>query len=109
MKILLTLTAILCFLIVLITAYVWSGSYNVAATVPHRKMTHWLIGEVLDRSISAQSRGIIVPSLKDPKLLNIGLSNYYAMCRLCHGHRVIPTPKLLKVYTQTLLISLRKI
>ena len=85
MKILLTLAAILCFLIVLITAYVWSGSYNVAATVPHWKITHWLIGEVRERSISAQSRGIIVPSLKDPKLLNIGLSNYHAMCRLCHN------------------------
>ena len=85
MKILLTLAAILCFLIVLITAFVWSGSYNIAATVPHWKITHWLIGEVRDRSISAQSGGIIVPSLKDPKLLNIGLSNYHAMCRLCHG------------------------
>ena len=85
MKMLLTLFAILCFLIVLIAAFVWSGSYNVAANVPHWKITHWFLGIVRDRSIFTHSKGIIVPSLKDPKLLDIGFKNYHAMCRVCHG------------------------
>ena len=85
MRISLTLTAILCFLIVLIAAFVWSGSYNVAANVPHWKITHWFLGIVRDRSIFTHSKGIIIPSLKDPKLLDIGFKNYHGMCRVCHG------------------------
>jgi len=85
MKILLTLLAVLCLLTAAAAVYVWSGSYNIAASVPHLDITHWFLGKVRDRSISAHSRGIFVPSLKDPKLLDIGLSNYHAMCRLCHS------------------------
>ncbi len=85
MKLLLTLTAILCFLIILIAAFVWSGIYNVAATVPHWKVTHLFLEEVRERSISTHSRGIIVPPLKEPKFMDTGFKNYHAMCRLCHG------------------------
>ncbi len=85
MKLLLTLIAILCFLIILIAAFVWSGSYNVAATVPHWKVTHRVLGKVRDQSIAAHSKGIIVPSLKDSKLFDIGFKNYHAMCRGCHS------------------------
>lgn len=85
MKLVFTLTAILCFLVVLIAVFVWSGRYNVAANVPHWDVTHWFLGKVRDRSISSHSKGIIIPSLKDPKLVDIGFDNYHAMCRLCHG------------------------
>jgi mono/diheme cytochrome c family protein len=85
MKLLLTLIAILCFLIILIAAFVWSGIYNVAATVPHWGITHWFLEEVRERSISAHSRGAIVPSLNNPKLVEAGFKNYHEMCRLCHG------------------------
>lgn len=85
MKLLLTLTAILCFLIVLIAAFVWSGSYNVAASVPHWKMTHWLLGKVRDQSISTHSKGIIVPSLNNSNFVETGFKNYHEMCRLCHS------------------------
>jgi mono/diheme cytochrome c family protein len=85
MRISLTLTAILCFLIVLIAAFVWSGSYNIAATVPHWTVTHLFLEEVRERSISVHSRGIIVPPLKEPKIMDMGFKNYHAMCRLCHG------------------------
>jgi mono/diheme cytochrome c family protein len=85
MKLFLTLTAILCFLTISIVVYVWLGSYNIAASVPHWDITHWFLGKVRDQSISAHSRGIIVPSLMNPKVLNIGLNNYHAMCRLCHS------------------------
>lgn len=96
MKSLLALILVIVFSIVVVTAFVWSGAYNVAATVPHWKITHWFLGKVRDRSISAHSRGIIVPSLKDPKLLDIGLSNYHAMCRLCHGAPGYPHTEIAK-------------
>jgi mono/diheme cytochrome c family protein len=68
-----------------ITAFVWSGSYNVAANVPHWKITHWFLERVRERSISTHSKGIVVPSLNNPKLIEAGFRNYHEMCRLCHG------------------------
>ncbi len=85
MKMLLTLFAILCFLIVLIAAFVWTGSYNVAATVPHWKMTHWLLGKIRDQSISAHSKRIVVSSLNNSNFVETGFKNYHEMCRLCHN------------------------
>jgi mono/diheme cytochrome c family protein len=68
-----------------ISVFVWWGGYNVAATVPHWKVTHWFLEEMRERSISAHSRGIIVPSLNNPKLVEAGFKDYHEMCRLCHG------------------------
>jgi mono/diheme cytochrome c family protein len=85
MRIFVALLIILGLLIATIATFVWSGSYNVAATVPHWKITHWFLGEVRERAISAQSRAIVVPSIKESKLVDIGFKNYHAMCRLCHG------------------------
>ncbi len=85
MKLFLILLVILGFLIAAGAVLVWSGSYNIAATVPHWKVTHLFLEEVRERSISAHSRGIIVPSLINPKLIEAGFRNYHEMCRLCHG------------------------
>jgi mono/diheme cytochrome c family protein len=85
MKIFLTLLSTLFLLIGAVAAFVWWGGYNVAATVPHWDITHWFLGKVRERSIFAHSKGIIIPPLKDPKLISIGFKNYHAMCQLCHG------------------------
>src|SRR4030067_536430 len=85
MKILFVLFIIVGLLIAAIAAFVWSGGYNVAAIVPHWKITHWFLEEVREQSISAYSKGTIVPSLNNPKLVETGFKNYHEMCRLCHG------------------------
>ena len=77
--------AVIGVLVCAVAAFVWSGSYNVAANVPHWAFTHWVLEQVKDRSISAHSKGIPVPSLKEPKLLDRGFNHYHPMCRLCHG------------------------
>ena len=74
-----------CLLIAGVALYIWLGCYNIAATVPHWKVTHLFLEEVRERSISAHGRGIIVPPLKEPKFMDMGFKNYHAMCRLCHG------------------------
>jgi mono/diheme cytochrome c family protein len=84
-KSLLAFVLVIAFLIVVVTVFVWSGAYNVAATVPHWKVTHWFLEKVREQSITTHSRGITVPSLKDPKLADIGFKNYHAMCRSCHN------------------------
>jgi mono/diheme cytochrome c family protein len=85
MKPFLVLLLIVGLLVIAVAAFVWSGGYNVAANVPHWKITHWLLEKVRERSIAAHSKGVIVPSLKNPKLVDIGFKNYHAMCLLCHS------------------------
>ncbi len=85
MKYLLSIIVVAIFLIVAVAIFVWSGRYNVAATVPHWRITAWLMEEALNRSIIFHSREIQPPSLKDSKSVKIGFREYHAMCRLCHG------------------------
>lgn len=85
MKPIMGLLATVVVLAVAIAAYVWSGSYNVAATAPHWEMTVRLMTLVRDRSVAVHSEGITVPSSNNPKLHEIGFEHYHAMCRLCHG------------------------
>src|SRR4030042_1201398 len=85
MKILLAFLVAFCLLVGGIAAFVWWGGYNVAAIVPHWKITRWFLEEVRERSISSHSKGVVVPSLRDPKLIEIGLRHYHSMCRLCHN------------------------
>jgi mono/diheme cytochrome c family protein len=65
--------------------FVWSGLYNVAADVPHYKVTFWILDEARDRSVAYHSRNIVPPSLKGEKLASIGFPRFHEMCRLCHG------------------------
>ena len=85
MRLLLILLAILCLLAAAATFFVWSGTYNVAANVPHWNLTNWLLDEVREQSIASHSKGTIIPSSKDPRLAAAGFRHYHAMCRLCHN------------------------
>ena len=68
-----------------ITAYVFSGFYNVSAMVPHWSITFDILEEARDQSISYNSKGIVAPSLKDPKMEDAGFHHFQETCRLCHG------------------------
>jgi mono/diheme cytochrome c family protein len=85
MKIFLALLIIFFLLIVVVAAFVWSGRYNVAATVPHWGITHWVLGKVRERSIAVHSKSITPPSLDNPKLIDSGFKEYHEMCRVCHN------------------------
>ena len=68
-----------------ITAYVFSGIYNVSAMVPHWSITFNILEEARDHSVSYHSKGIVTPSLKDPKMEDAGFHHFQDTCRLCHG------------------------
>jgi mono/diheme cytochrome c family protein len=70
--------------------YVWSGSYNIAATEPHWTVTSALIEMLRDRSVAARSDGIKAPDLNEPQLKEAAFSHYHQMCRLCHGAPAYP-------------------
>lgn len=68
-----------------ITTFVFSGIYNVSAMVPHWSMTLEILEEARDQSISYHSKGIVAPSLNDPKMEDAGFHHFQDTCRLCHG------------------------
>lgn len=65
--------------------FIYSGSYNIAATVPHTKPVEWILTEMKERSIERHSSGISTPPLDDPSLIEHGFSLYDNMCAGCHG------------------------
>ncbi len=65
--------------------FVWSGVYNVAATVPHWDGTLAVLEIARERSIDNHSDGISPPPLDDPELLESGFHHFHPMCRMCHG------------------------
>ena len=64
---------------------VLSGAYNVAAEVPHWKVTLLLLEAVKDRSLAVHSEGITVPPLNEESLIQAGFPHFHGTCRLCHG------------------------
>jgi mono/diheme cytochrome c family protein len=83
-----SLAAIVVFLFIVVVAvavYVWSGTYNIAANVPHWDITHEFLEIVREKSIAAHSKDIKAPPLDSQKLVDTGFHHYHPMCRLCHG------------------------
>jgi len=74
-----------------ISAFVFSGVYNVSAMKPHWSMTFEILEEARDQSISYHSKNIVAPSLNDPKMEDAGFHHFHDTCRLCHGAPGIPS------------------
>ncbi len=72
-------------IIAAVLIFIYSGWYNVAATVHHWGITFETLETIVDRSVEHHSKSIPVPAEKDGKLLDIGFEHYHTMCRLCHG------------------------
>lgn len=62
-----------------------SGLYNVAADVPHWRITFALLNEARDISISRHSKDINVRLPVEQSAIKVGFKHYHEMCRLCHG------------------------
>ncbi len=68
-----------------ITAYIYSGNYDVAATSPDSIVVKWTLDFAKHRSIKKHSYGIERPRLNDGELVEIGFHHYENMCIGCHG------------------------
>lgn len=90
MRYIVTLLILVAVGIAAVSVFVWSGSYNIAANAPHWDITHRVLETVRERSIEAHSKGITIPPLSDPKLLQQGISEFHETCRLCHGAPGVP-------------------
>lgn len=86
MKSIISLLGLLLLLAAGTGAFIWSGTYNIAADDPHWPATHQLMETMRDRSIEAHASGIAVPDLDSESLIRAGAGNYHAMCAGCHLH-----------------------
>ncbi len=65
--------------------FVYSGFYNLSATIPHMKATESFIHMMKEKSISVNSKNMEAPNLNDEKLILSGYKGYDAMCVTCHA------------------------
>ncbi len=72
-------------------AFVYSGSYDIAATVPHWPVTAWLLQTVRNRSIATRAAGISPPpGLETEANLLMGVDHFSTHCAICHGAPSVP-------------------
>lgn len=67
-----------------VTAFVYSGMYDIGADVPHWSSTMVMVQTLRDRSILRRSRDVKVPDLNSSQLILKGAGQYAAMCVGCH-------------------------
>lgn len=85
LKAIMSVIAILVVLGIVAILFIYSGIYNVGATYPENTFTAWALSTTMDNSVKRHAKGIKVPSLDDPKMLQTGLSHYRELCAMCHG------------------------
>jgi mono/diheme cytochrome c family protein len=72
-------------------AFIYSGLFDVAASEPHWRITHWILETARTRSIKVHAADIRVPrGLDDPALVLIGTEHFAAHCAVCHGAPGVP-------------------
>jgi mono/diheme cytochrome c family protein len=65
--------------------YAYSGSYDVAATMPHTEFVRWSLDHIQMSSVRAHAESVSpAPDLATVDLTD-GLEHYHAMCVTCHG------------------------
>jgi mono/diheme cytochrome c family protein len=66
--------------------FIYSGFYNVAATIPHSSLMEWLLSTISDRSVMHHAKNISSPlNLNDPEIIGAGFIKYQNDCVWCHG------------------------
>jgi len=63
--------------------FIYSGTYNVAATKPHTGLVRWVLEETMENSVGGRADEIVPPEVL-PNPVE-GVVAYDSMCRTCHG------------------------
>jgi mono/diheme cytochrome c family protein len=66
-------------------AFVYSGVYNIAASVQHTAPVYALLDYAMRRSVKFRADDIEVPDLSSTERIRSGLAHYRAHCLQCHG------------------------
>ena len=65
--------------------YIYSGSYNIAATKPDPAFMHWIFETAKEHSIKKHAEYIDRPVLNSDEIVQSGFEHYNNMCSGCHG------------------------
>lgn len=85
MRLLKGLFALLLLAVVAGLAWIWSGTYDIAADAPHWRGTAEVLEQLRERSIGAHAPPLSsVPNLDDAALIAKGAAHYAEMCTGCH-------------------------
>ncbi|QEA37642.1 cytochrome c [Pistricoccus aurantiacus] len=84
MRVLYGMLLMLLLLVVAGILFIYSGFYNVAASVPHAALTRWATHTTMHYSVEARSDAIRVPNLDDSQMIARGARTYEEMCVACH-------------------------
>ena len=66
-------------------AFIYSGTFNVAATAKDSDLIEWLVETTRKNSILARSENIAVPTHEDEPSVAAGGKAFDEMCAYCHG------------------------
>jgi mono/diheme cytochrome c family protein len=64
--------------------YIWSGSYNIAATEPHFEFVHRGLAMIRDRSIEVRAGKTEAHRVESATAI-AGFRPYHEMCSICHA------------------------
>ena len=74
-----------------LTAFIWSGIFNVAANDPHWSVTYWIMEKTRMYSIQRHAAGITPPAGYDKPARVVGAVGHFSEhCANCHGGPGIP-------------------
>lgn len=65
--------------------FVYTGSFNVAATAPHAAATRWLFNTTMEHSVARRARDVEAPPAALERDERAGFLAYREMCVGCHG------------------------
>jgi len=85
MKRLLIIVIVIVVLIGAFLIFIYSGTYNISAMVPHYGVTRWVLSTVMDNSVVHHAKDIKAPNLNDSTMIQAGFNHYRRMCAGCHG------------------------
>lgn len=87
-NIILTVVVVIVLAVLAGAFYVYSGTYNVAATSKDSAPMRWLLVTTREQSIERRAEAVIPPAesvLNNPQNLRVGFEHYNEMCVVCHG------------------------
>lgn len=85
---LLTITSVLILAVLGGLIFIYTGSYNVAASSQDSGILHWILQTTREESIDRRAAEVIPPEqgvLNNPETLRVGFDHYNEMCVVCHG------------------------
>lgn len=84
----LTIVAILVLAVAGGVLFIYTGSYNVAASSKDSGIIRWVLQTTREESIDRRAEDVIPPAesvLSNPQNLRVGFEHYNEMCVICHG------------------------